>query len=405
MRRGLMTLPSRNKCTWCKPLGGSAAVGPNAAVGLLVLSLLAGCADSRISMADLQEREKQFQAVDPVPVRPADLALSELRPYTVGNGDVLQITMMGLTEAYSTTLVKARVHSGGQIELPQVGAVKVAGLDLQHVEEAIIAAHVPEFLKSMAVYVELVSPETTTVMVTGAAAKPGLVTLTRNERNVLYALGSAGGFGGAASTRVRVRPIRPEEEELVYDLSKPNDVRRVLAGKPLESGDIVTVEGAQRDVVYVTGLVNLPGPVPVPADASVSVLHAVYAAGGTRDLLEPQEATLIRSLPDGSRAYVKLNLAGILGGTETDVALRAGDILTVPHTADTRVREWAMNNLRIGPFSVGTSYDPVAQYNVDRALDESNNNGFRSSIRDSLQFGIPNLLIPQVPVPTARGKR
>jgi protein involved in polysaccharide export with SLBB domain len=374
------------------------ARGAPAAVACLLAALLAGCKqDDRISIAELQAREKELRQTEPVPIRSNDLALTELRPYVVGPGDVLLITMMGLTDAYSQTLVKVRVHSEGQIELPQVGPIKVAGLSLQQVEEAVMAAHVPQYVKVLSVFAELVGPEATTVMVAGGAAHPGLVSLQRNQRNILYALASAGGFGGTASSRVRVRPIRPEEEELVYDLADVNDVRRAMTARPLESGDIVTVEGAPSSAVYVTGLVNLPGPVLVPPDSSVSVLHAVYACGGLRDLLDPVEATLVRTLPDGKRAQVKLDLAGILAGKEPDVALRAGDILTVPHTTDTRLREWAINNLRVGPFSVGVAYDPLAQYNVHRALNEDNS--FGRSIQQTLQYGIPNLLVPQVPIP------
>lgn len=374
------------------------ARGAPFAAACLMAVWLAGCKqDDRISFAELQSREMGLRQTEPVPVRSTDLALNELRPYTVGPGDVLQITMTGLVDAYLPILVKVRVHSEGQVELPQVGPIKVAGMTLQQVEEAVIAAHVPQYVKVLSVYAELVGPEATTVMVTGGAAKPGLVTLQRNQRSILYALATAGGFGGTASTRVRVRPIRPEEDELVYDLADVNDVRRAMTARPLESGDIVTVEGASSSAVYVTGLVNLPGPVLVPPDSSVSVLHAVYACGGLRDLLDPVEATLVRTLADGKRAHVKLDLEGILAGKEPDIALRAGDILTVPHTSDTRLREWAINNLRIGPFSMGVAYDPLAQYNVHQALNEDL--GFGRSIRQTLQYGIPNLLVPQVPIP------
>ncbi|MBI5866133.1 MAG: polysaccharide biosynthesis/export family protein, partial [Planctomycetes bacterium] len=333
--------------------------------------LLCGCADSRITVSQLQEREESLAKVEPLPVRAADLALSEVRPYTVGPGDILQVTMQGLADATAPTVIKTRVYSGGQIELPLVGSVMVVGKTLQQVDEEIVKAHVPAYVKHLAVFTELVNPETTTIMVTGAAGKPGLVTLPSNQRNVLYALATAGGFGGTSSTKVKVQPIRPEEEVLTYDLANVNDVRRAMTARPLESGDIVSVEGAATSVVYVTGLVNAPGPVAVPPDSSVSVMHAIYAAGGLRDWLEPVEATLVRTLPDGTRAFVKLDLADILSGKQLDTSLRAGDILTVPHTADTRVREWAINNLRLGPFSVGVAYDPLAQYNVHRALNEN----------------------------------
>lgn len=360
--------------------------------------MLAGCADDRITLEQMYAREKEQKQAEPIPVRMTDLGLTELRPYTLGLGDTVGLTMIGLAEGYAEMKIKCRVHPEGQVYLPLVGEVKVGGMTLQQAEAAIAAAYTPKYVKAMSVYVELAGPEATTVLVAGAAAKPGLVTLPTNQRTVLYALSNAGGFGGLASYKVRVRPIRPEEEELVYNLADPNDVRKAMTARPLESGDIVTVEGAQNNAVYVSGLVNAPGPVSVPIDSTITVMHAVYAAGGLRDMLEPQEATLIRTMPDGKRAHVKLELASILTGKADDVPLHAGDILTVPHTADTRFRDWAINNLRIGPFNMGVTYDPLSQYNVQRALDDSGNN-FRSSIRQTLQYGIPNLLVPQVPIP------
>lgn len=360
--------------------------------------LIAGCADDRITLEQMYAREKELKQSEPIPIRATDLALTELRPYTLGLGDTIGLTMIGLAEGYAEMKLKCRVHPEGQIYLPLAGEVKIGGMTLQQAEAAIAAAYTPKYVKAMSVYVELAGPEATTVLVAGAAAKPGLVTLPTNQRTVLYALSNAGGFGGLASYKVRVRPIRPEEEELVFNLADPNDVRKAMTARPLESGDIVTVEGAQNNAVYVSGLVNAPGPVTVPIDSTISVMHAVYAAGGLRDMLEPQEATLIRTLPDGKRAHVKLELSSILTGKADDVPLHAGDILTVPHTADTRLREWAINNLRVGPFSVGVAYDPLSQYNIQRAIDDSDG-GFRNSIRQTLQYGIPNLLVPQVPIP------
>jgi len=370
---------------------------------VLFLSFAACNSDKRINVNELKEREDQLATAAPVDVRPADMSLTELRPYSIGPGDLLQVTMIGLTEPYQPTMLKARVHSQGQIEMPLVGRIQIGGKTLQQAEETIHQAHVPQFAQQLSVLVELVGADTTTIMVSGATTTRGLIALPSNQRNVLYALAAAGGFESGASGKVRVRPIRPTEGEAVYDLTNINDVRRALTARPLESGDMVVVEGAPTNSIYMTGLVNLPGPIEVPMAAELSVVHAVAAAGGLRDLLEPKEATLVRKLPDGERVRVKLNIASILSGDEPDVALRAGDILDIPHTADTRVREWALANLRLGPFTAGVAYDPLAQYNVNRAIraeTSGGGDGIGSSIRQTLQFGIPNAILENTLTPT-----
>jgi protein involved in polysaccharide export with SLBB domain len=369
-----------------------------ATIGVLILS---GCAkkETRISLDQLNTLEAEVAQVEPVELRTEDLALTELHPYTVGVNDILSITLTGLAQQYAQTALTLRVHDDGTIMLPMVGRVKVEGLDLKGVEKALYDAHVPKYVKDMSVFVQLGGPEQTTVLVVGAAGESGLVQLPRNERNVLYALARAAGFSPAGSGRVHIRPARPDRPELTYDLTDIDDLRRALIAPPLESGDMIVVESAETSAVYVTGLVNVPGPVLVPPKAKLSLVRAVAAAGGLRDFLDPQEATLWRTLGDGQQVRVKLALADVMTGKIPDVDLRPGDVLDVPHTAATRFREWVAANIRIGPFGVTAVYDPVADYRARILRNDQNNNYIADSLLRTMSTGVADLLIP--PAPTA----
>ncbi|MCG3126109.1 MAG: hypothetical protein CHACPFDD_00939 [Phycisphaerae bacterium] len=368
---------------------------------LSVLLALAGCAkDARISIAELRDLEDRYVTTQPVEVEPQQLSVREMRPYTVGAGDVLQITILGLDAAaiYAGPTIHARVHKDGQIVLPMAGAIDVAGLDLPGVERAVRSAFLPKFVKQeISVFAELSTPEGTTVMVFGAAGQRGAVTLKSNERNVLYALAYAQGFGAGSGGTVRVKPIRSDREEIEYNLNDVNDVRRALTAAPLESGDMLFVSAAKPNVIYTMGLLSSPGQVSVPENGSMSVLHTIAASGGLLDLAQ-RDATLWRTLPDGARVRVKLELDKIMVGEQYDLALRAGDVLEVPHTLDTRFMQWFNQNINLGPFGISTMYNPLAQYNTNRALRGSNGN-FRSTVRDALQLGIPELLVPPVAAP------
>ena len=243
----------------------------------VILALVPGCAstDTRISLDELNRLETEISQVEPVALEIADLALTELRPYRVGPNDILDITLTGLGDQYAQTMLSLRVDDDGTIMLPMVGRVEVAGLDLKGVDKALYNAHVPQRVKDMSVFVQLGGPEETTVVVIGAAGESGLVKLPRNERSVLYALARAVGFGPAGSGRVHIHPVRPERPKLTFDLTDINDLRRALLAPPLESGDMVVVEPAEASVVYVTGLVNAPGPVPLPQHGSLSLVRAV----------------------------------------------------------------------------------------------------------------------------------
>lgn len=376
------------------------------AAGVLTLLMLiptTGCKnnDTRISLDVLQQLEEQRASeVTPVPVETHDLKLTEIVPHTYNPGDVLAITLTGLTDIYSATQLMQRVDRDGRITLPLVGKVQVTACDRRDVDAEIEGKYVPEYVKALSVYTELVEPEETTVVVLDASGAPRLVTLAGDKRNVLYAIASTQTTSVATAHSVRVRPVRAGGDEQRYDLTDANDLRLAMLAPPLESGDLVIIEEAAPSAVYVTGLVNSPGIVPVPRNGAVSLVKTVAVSGGLRDFLDPPEATLWRTLPDGEQVRVKLELADILDGSSPDLALLPGDILDVPHTPETRFREWVATNIRIGPFGVTAMYDPVADYRARILRDESNDfNPFRASLLGSVGTGIADLVIPTVPAP------
>jgi hypothetical protein len=199
---------------------------------------------------------------------------------------------------------------------------------------------------------------------------------------------------------VCLHSIRPECPTTCYNISDPNDVHRALLAAPLESGDILVVQASGTSAIYVTGLVNAPGPVFVPPSSSLSVLQAVAAAGGLREYVQFHEATLVRTLPSGEDVHVKLNLGDMLAGRTPDLKLHGGDILYVPGNLDTFAQEWVLRNLIPGPFNVSLHYDPLAQYNANRALEERYyGNDVIQGIRSTLGSTIPGAFIPPVPPP------
>jgi hypothetical protein len=88
-----------------------------------------------------------------------------------------------------------------------------------------------------------------------------------------------------------------------------------------------------------------------------------------------------------------------MDGSSPDLALLPGDILDVPHTPETRFREWVAANIRIGPFGVTAVYDPVADYRARILRNDDDYNPFRASLLSNVGTGIADLVIPAVPVP------
>ncbi|MGE3180540.1 MAG: polysaccharide biosynthesis/export family protein [Phycisphaerae bacterium] len=367
---------------------------------LVIMVCIAGCHDNRMSLGEFTQYNERLRSADDQEIVPTSLSLTDFQEYKIQPNDVLMVNMMGVDDPTSYRLVQlqVRVNHNGKIVLPQVGEIHLAGLDFAAAETAIVNAHKEFIPEAFPVYLELVGPDNTTVLVNGAAEQPGLVSLPKNERNILYAMARAGAFGLSSSGIIHYKPISPSREAETFDLTNINDVRRVLTAPALESGDMITVEAADANVVYITGLTNTPGPIPVPRSGSLSLMRAVAAAGGLRELIDVKEATLVRKMQDGEQVRVKLNVKDIHEGKSPDIALVAGDVLQLPHTADTRFQDWVNTNV-IRSTSVGVRYDPLQQYNTRRIIDQQNRN---SSVADSVLLNLSDLLLPspQPPVIT-----
>lgn len=320
----------------------------------------------------------------------------EFARYTVGQGDVLKVSLTGLTgvETLSeATEVLARVNGEGEIHLPLVGAVKVGGLNIEAVEQVILAAYVPRYVKTLALNVELSDYQSADVVVVGAAESPGIVRLPRTQRDVLHAVAAAGGMSQEASGWVTLQRIERPDEKIELFLRDSFDLKTVLALEPLESGDVITVETAQPNTIFVGGLVNAPGPKEFPQGASVNLLQALAAGGGVISDLFPREGTLIRRMPDGRDVQVRIDLERTQLGRDPNIELEAGDIFWVPETVGTRIMAFLNRTLFLRAGAT-VSYNVTGiEFLNRRSIQGNNQNGggggnLRNSV-DPLGFLAP----------------
>jgi len=356
---------------------------------VVVLIAIAGCADHRISLAEFfelqQETQKAVPTTQPAKAQEEAKALLErqLGPYKIGQSDVLSIMMTRLEQGAPFAPLQVRVDRKGEIDLPIVGKIKVADLQLEDVEDTIQKAYVPKVYRDASVHVSLVEVDTTDVMVVGAATLPGLVQLRRTERNLLHAIVGAGGVSELASGQVTLRRLRRPSEEVTLNLTDPEELKAALSLDPLENGDIIRVHAATPNTIFVGGLVNAPSVQPYPQDVNINVLQAIAAAGGLRTDVTPREATLIRRMPDGKDVHVKLNLDRITTAKDPNITLAAGDILWVPDTLETRVQDWINRNIFIrGGFNATVGYNVTGIEYMNRRGQQSRRYG-GGSLEDS----------------------
>ena len=125
---------------------------------VLLALCLCGC-DHRISQAEFM---KMLQEMPPAPTTqpaaPSNAAAIDKRlgPYKVGPADVLTVTVTPADRTAGIPSVRVRVNSGGTVELPMAGKVKVGDMTLEGAEEAVRQAYVPKYHSQASVHVEVV---------------------------------------------------------------------------------------------------------------------------------------------------------------------------------------------------------------------------------------------------------
>jgi polysaccharide export outer membrane protein len=179
-----------------------------------------------------------------------------------------------------------RVTDDGTINVPFVGTVKVAGLDLNQIEKK-IAQQVATSGKAQdpQVIVEFVADRTHTVMVSGDVRQPGRVSLLEGVRTVVEAINKAGGpsgVGGQGGTGVGANQLEVvvRRNGQVILQSQYSDL---LAGGDigLQKNDEIVVRPNAR-MFTVLGAVVKAGNVDMPKH-TISLLEAMGMVGGLND--------------------------------------------------------------------------------------------------------------------------
>ena len=116
-----------------------------------------------------------------------DPAMAQDAEYTLGTGDILRVTVFGHEDLSG----EFEVDSAGRIALPLVGDVLVVERSLEDVENLIVAALKPDYLKNPQVSVEIINYRPFYII--GEVANPGSYPYVGGMR-VINAVAMAGGF-------------------------------------------------------------------------------------------------------------------------------------------------------------------------------------------------------------------
>jgi polysaccharide biosynthesis/export protein len=247
---------------------------------------------------------------------------SELR---IASGDLLEISLFETDFACGPvkTGCEVRVSSSGDIVLPLIGAMRVAGLTVAQAEQ-VIAAGFSEgrFFNNPQVTVVQKEYASQGISVLGEVQKPGTYPLIGSHM-LLQAISAAGGTTAKAGNDVMViRSDSPNQPQHV-------DVSSLTGGStPLMPGDTVVVSKA--GIVYIVGDVRQPSGIAMER-SGLTILKAIAMAQGTNPTASLKNAKLIRNTPQGKQE-VHISIKEILSNKAPDVELQPEDILFIPNS-------------------------------------------------------------------------
>ena len=247
-----------------------------------------------------------FAPVERVPV-PAD--------YVVGPGDELLIRAWGKIDLDS----RVTVDRNGQVYLPRVGMLNVAGLRYEQLEGYLRAA-ISALFKDFELNVALGQLRSIQIFVLGSARRPGVYTVSSLSTlvNALFASGGPSATGSMRHIQLR-RGNRLLAEFDMYDLVQKGDKSHDV---PLLPGDVIYIPhiGAQ---VAISGNVSEPGIYELKGETTVAA--ALDGAGGLTNLAGA-ERVLLERIDNHSSRWVEefpLDAAGLAR------LLQDGDLLRI----------------------------------------------------------------------------
>jgi polysaccharide biosynthesis/export protein len=241
----------------------------------------------------------------------------------IGPGDEVEVTVYGAPDLSEHT----RVSADGNIFMPLIGDVRIAGLDSGEAAEAIETQLQQNHIVNdpqVSVYVKEYT--SSGISVSGEVAKPGFYSAVGPHR-LFDILQDAGGPTDRASNKVVIshRDQDPKDATTLYISKDPAEM--AASNVVLKPGDTVVVPRA--GIIYVLGEVNRPGGYVLNATGGITILQIVAVAGGPTHVASPGKTRLLRRTENGFQEQ-QIDVKKLLRGKANDIPVRDQDILFVP---------------------------------------------------------------------------
>lgn len=259
--------------------------------------------------------------------------------YVLAVGDRIALRMWGAYPYQDVQVVDAQ----GNIFLPNVGPVHIAGVQTSDMNEVIRSAIRQVYRSNVNVYASLEESQPVRVFVTGFVRAPGQYAGIASD-SVLGFLLRAGGIDAARGSYIDIRLLRGSQVRAtfnLYDFLLEGD----LAAIPIQDGDTIVVSGRQNSVRVSGDVFNSYGfefeksqisaqelldlAKPLPGATHVSVVHRT----GTRQFseyyaIDDLEGVMLQS-GDELAVVTDRRISTIL--VRVDGAIDSSRVLTLPY--------------------------------------------------------------------------
>ena len=277
---------------------------------------IAGFAQTAVSINQDAGANTDLSASDSKPMAAGDSAVR------LGAGDLIEVSVYNVPELNT----KLRVSTTGEIYLPLIDYVHVAGLTLDEAE-AVIERRLDRggFVKSPHVQIFVQEYNSAGASVLGEVSKPGVYPILGDQK-LFSLISTAGGLTDHAGKSITVthRDQPPVTVPISHNIEDHPESNITVF-----PGDMVMIRRA--DIVYVVGEVNRPSGFLMDS-GHISVLQAIALAGGTNSTAKLNAARIVRKGPSGL-IIVPVQLKKLMEAKISDLQMQADDILFVPTSA------------------------------------------------------------------------
>jgi polysaccharide biosynthesis/export protein len=264
--------------------------------------------------------------------------------YLLGPEDQLQISGVESDEPAGKLV---GVDGEGDLQVPLVGRVHVAGLTVQQAEKE-LNSKLAKYIKNPQVALDVKELRSQPATVMGQVNTPG-VHQVAGHKTLLEMVSMAGGMKPDAGYSIRITrqaewgciplPGATMDPNGKFSVAQVSVTDIMEAKRPEENiqilpHDVITVPKAE--MVFVTGAVKKSGGFILGEHQTISVLQALSLAEGFGPAYDSKHAKIIRTIAD-QRTEIPVDMKALMQNKGQDVMMQGNDILFIPDSTGKRV--------------------------------------------------------------------